>query len=167
MRRIGYWLRSQTQYALQSPYLYHLYGDVLYARLSRPMVQRLGLARMPPHRRQYYEELYKLVNRFQPREVLLHHTEDATACRCIVLAAPQAATGSSLHGYASAEFVSPEGVNVALIQQPHRGTRHAARWRSLQQEDDYRVSIDLYDVGILIGNPHLSPQHLILKGWGW
>ena len=164
---MAYWMKAQTQYALQSPYLYRLYGEVLYARLQPVTARRLELAHQPLHRRQYYEELYKLVNYFQPQEVALQDQEDAAARRCIASASPQA---HILITHAVAEdisFCSPDGESIALLRTPYRDALRRHRWQQLQETPKYRVCIDLYDVGIMVDNPHLSPQYFLLKGWGW
>lgn len=138
MNRLTYWLSAQTIYNLQSPYLYKLCGEVLCARISRSTRARL---RLPRRHRQYHEEVYKLSNYFAAR--CTHVSE----CEC--------------------QLALSDGSRIAVIRAPHCNKLAEQRWRQLQQEQPWRVALDMYDVGVLLSNPRLSRQRFVLKGWGW
>lgn len=167
MNRVSYWLRSQTRYGLHSPYIYRLYDEVLYAALRKSVMKQLPSKSHHLRCRQYYEELFKLVNYFRPAKVVLNDADDAAACQCISLACPQAQKEFSPSALEDITFTVGKEETIALLKSPHRSAEQALHWQQLQQCGDYRVSLDLYDVGILLNNPHLSPQHFLLKGWGW
>ncbi|MDY5968707.1 MAG: hypothetical protein SPJ13_01645 [Bacteroidales bacterium] len=138
MNRLKYWLSAKTVYHLHSPYLYQLYGEVLGPRLSR----RTRIRLRPPRRyRQYHEEVYKLSNHFQ------------VPCECV--------TDNEC------QFTLPDGSQIAVVRAPHRNKGAEQHWRQRQQEQLWRVSLDMYDVGVLLSNPRLSRQQIVLKRWGW
>jgi len=47
-----------------------------------------------------------------------------------------------------------------VIDRPHRDE---ALWQSLCDDDNYQVTLDLYDVGIAVNSPRLSRQHFLLR----
>lgn len=111
MTRLQFILRAQTAYHLQSPYLYRLYNEVLFARIPRRRRQALGL-------RTKSEALhYKLRNAL------------------------------------------PDG-SFLFLSHPHR---QEARWQEMQQEPRATVTLDLYHSGIVLLNPKLQKQHLLLR----
>lgn len=59
-------------------------------------------------------------------------------------------------------FQSFDGIgDFCVVNRPHRSRQNESQWSNLCKQ--YRVSIDLYDVGLLLSNPHLHPQHFLLR----
>ena len=141
MNRITYWLTANTIYNIQSPSLYRLCGEVLCARLPHALRRRL-----PRRHRKYHEALYKLSAHLGARAV------------------PMGGAGDGMRG---SLLALRDGRRVAVVCAPHASASAARHWGQLRQEREWRVSIDLYDVGVLLDDPRLSRQHIVLKGWGW
>ncbi len=166
MHYLRYLLTARTAYGLHSPALFRLYQEVLYARLSPHTAKRLQLRRLPRRCRQYHEVLFKLACRYAPQRVLLRRTDDAT-CRCLACACPQAAVQEDATLHEDCLLLSATGERIALVCLPHGTPVQRQRWQQLREEGRYPVLLDLYQVGVLLDNPHLSAQYLMLKGVGW
>ena len=54
-----------------------------------------------------------------------------------------------------------EGVKV--VCRPHHCRARELRWMAQQGNAKYHVSIDMFDVGLLLTNPKLHRQHFVLK----
>lgn len=136
MTRLEYWIKADTQYTVHSPFVFDMYRKVLFARLSRQQRQRV--------RAQYgsdtsfYQTLYKIADHYHMRL-----GEGRPDC-CI------------LEG-------DGELSSVMLVNRPHANLKSEAHWDGLKSNADYQISIDLYDVGLLIRHPKLHRQHFMLK----
>ena len=151
MTRLHYWLHAQTQYNIHSPFLFDMYREVLFARLTPEERRRHAI---PRHDR-YRELLYKCCNHYhlevapdsQPAPVLLTSTL-LTPTQFSTLNNCQPDTGQ---------------FSILLLSRPHATPVAEQQWESLKADPTYQVSLDLYDVALLIRNPRLSPQHLLLR----
>ena len=47
-----------------------------------------------------------------------------------------------------------------VVDHPHR---NESQWQAFVDDSRWQVTIDLFDSGIAIANPHLSKQHFILR----
>ena len=133
MTRLEYWIRAQTQYSVHSPFVFDLYREVLFAEVAH--------ASLPPCRwgsRRYSALCYKLKDHFGLTTI--------------------AATDQQAVFSGTADF----GM-VLVVNHPHRDNAAEQRWADLCRTEPYRVSIDLYDVGLLFTNPRLHRQHFLLK----
>lgn len=133
MTRFEYWLRAQTQYSIHSPFVFDLYRKVLFAKVSKKL--------LPKGKRNSYRYralCYKLSNHFALRT--LSTTEMKTEMQ-----------GTDDFG------------RVLVVNHPHQDRITEQEWNRLRNTDPYRVSIDLYSVGVLFSNPHLHRQHFLLR----
>ena len=138
MNRLEYWLRADTQYRVHSPFVFDLYRKVLFARLDRETQKRVCAPARKRCDRLFHELVYKLADHYGLR--LLQNDGDMAV----------------LEGGNPVE-------RVAVVRRPHRDSQVEQRWRNLQADSSYRVSIDMYDAGVLLDNPKLHPQHFLLK----
>lgn len=135
MNRLQYWIKAQTQYGVHSPFVFDMYRKVLFARVGKARRKRLGITRDAA----YHELVYKLRDHYG-LQVVCYDGDEA------VLQGDPAAFGS-----------------VKVVCRPHSCKARELRWQAQQGNAKYRVSIDLYDVGLLLDNPRLHPQHFLLK----
>lgn len=56
-------------------------------------------------------------------------------------------------------LVTPDG-DFVVVNRPHR---NEPQWQAIVADPQWQVTIDLFDSGIAIANPHLSKQHFILR----
>ena len=145
MTRLHYWLHAQTQYNLHSPFLFDMYREVLFARLTPEERRRHAI---PRHDR-YRELLYKCCNHY--------HLEVAADSQ----PAPVLLTSTLLTPTQFSIFNSP--FSILILSCPHATPAAEQQWEHLKADPTYQVSLDLYDVALLIRNPHLTPQHLLLR----
>lgn len=62
----------------------------------------------------------------------------------------------------AALFRSTNGIgDFCVVNCPHRSRQSERQWDTLCA--NYNVSIDLFDVGLLLTNPHLHSQHFLLR----
>ena len=54
-------------------------------------------------------------------------------------------------------------LSILLLSRTHATPAAEQQWEKLKADPDYQVSIDLYDVALLIRNPHLPRQHFLLR----
>lgn len=135
MNRLQYWIKAQTQYSVHSPFVFDMYRKVLFARVGKDMRQQLGITRDAP----YHEMVYKLRDHYH-LQTLCYDDDEA------VLQGDPAAFGT-----------------VKVVCRPHGCKARELRWQAQQGNTKYRVSIDLFDVGLLLDNPKLHRQHFLLK----
>ncbi len=166
MSYLRYLLVARTAYGLHSPALFRLYQEVLYARLSPSTRQQLQLSEQPRRRRQYYEVFYKLLRRYAPQRVVLKEV-DTMIARCLTQTCPQTVVQTDTEQQEDCLLLSAVGERIALVYLPHGSKARRERWQQLRRSNRYSVQLDLYHVGVLLNNPHLSPQYLMLKGRGW
>lgn len=133
MTRLEYWFRAKTQYGVHSPFVFDLYREVLFASVPRCVV---GDA--PRGERRYRAICYKLAD---------HFALDVLAS----------------DGWQTLMAGAEDFGKVLVVNKPH-GCREAEEaWGRLCHTEPYRVSIDLYDVGVLFSNPRLHCQHFLLR----
>ena len=58
-----------------------------------------------------------------------------------------------------ARFSCPDG-DFLILDHPHR---HEERWQAVMADPAWQATLDFYDYGIAVANPHLSKQHFILR----
>jgi len=144
MTRVGYWIKAQTQYGVHSPFVFEMYRKVLFARVDKGAYEAYA-AQLPAEvaanrrDRRYVETVYKL--------------QDYYGLRTVCLDADEAVL---MGGDGSLE-------SVKVVCRPHRCRARELRWMAQQGNAKYNVSIDLFDVGVLLYNPKLSGQHFVLK----
>ena len=165
MTRVEYWFRAKNQYGLHSPYMFELYCDVLHAVLTRGDRRRLrrAVGRCTCGEWRYYVLLYKLACHFRATDATLQAEGDAVR-RCLAMACEgmRVTVADESEGLAWIRLTAADGQRLAVVLKPH-GSRAAEReWERMKQLDDYNVSVDLYDTGLLIANKHLSRQAFIL-----
>lgn len=135
MNRLQYWIKAQTQYGVHSPFVFDMYRKVLFARVGKDVRRQLAIT----HDHAYHEMVYKLRDHYH-LEVLCYDDDEA------VLQGDPATFGT-----------------IKVVCRPHRCQAREYRWKAQQENAKYRVSIDLYDVGLLLNSPRLHPQHFLLK----
>ena len=147
MNRLEYWMKAPTQYNVHSPFVFEMYRKVLFAHAKDADVDAF-LAQLPPEWavpqnggrvRRYLEMVYKM--------------QDHYRLRLICLDADEAVMEGDDDG--------PRTVKVVF--QPHHCRARELRWTAQQGNAKYNVSIDLYDVGILMFHPKLHKQYFILR----
>ena len=143
MTRIYYWLHAQTQYNIHSPFLFEMYRDVLFAHLTDGERLRTGIARGD----RYHEIIYKCCNHYQL--AVVPNAKPITLNSQLLTINSQLLTSSSL--------------SILVVDRPHASRLDEQQWEQLKANPDYQVSVDLYDVALLIHNPKLSAQHLLLR----
>ena len=137
MNRLMFWMKSKTQYNIHSPFVFDLYSNVLFAKLTPaqsaqvPEVSGWG-------ERRYYEMVYKF--------------QDYFGLKCV----EQGDEHTVLQGGSSFG-------KVKIVCRPHADRKSECAWNKMQTDIDYGVSIDLYDVGILLSNAKLHPQKFLLR----
>lgn len=136
MNRLEYWIKADTQYDVHSPFVFDMYRKVLFARLSRRQKRqaRERFGCASP----FFQILYKMVDHYRMEQ-------GERQLDCVVLEG---------RGDLS---------KVVLVDRPHATPGAEEHWARLKAETDCQVSIDLYDVGLLIWHPKLHRQHFLLK----
>ncbi len=132
MTRLHYWLHAKTQYDIHSPFLFEMYREVLFARMSAADCHRLGI---PRHDR-CSQVAYKCCNHYHLAPVA--SSQPGRLCEGLQL-------------------------SIFIVDRPHASHAAERQWETLKADPSYQVSLDLYDIALLIRNPHLHPQHLLLR----
>lgn len=52
---------------------------------------------------------------------------------------------------------------IVVVDRPHASRQSELDWDRLKSEECYRVSIDLFDVGLLFSDKRLHRQHFLLR----
>lgn len=138
MNRLEYWIKAQTQYRVHSPFVFDMYRKVLFARLPKDISRRLA-AEHADQRRCYRELVYKLQDHYHLRAVCYDADE-------AVLVGDPGTFGT-----------------LKVVCRPHSSRLRELRWNAQCGNTKYTVSIDLFDVGLLMGHPKLHRQHFLLK----
>lgn len=136
VNRLQYWLHARTRYNLHSPFLFDLYDRVLVARLDAQ--QKAALIVTDRREQRYREMVFKLSDYCALQTVA--STENTT-----VLAGTQTVKGA------------------VVMCQPHRTKESERQWQRLCDDTTYNIAIDMFDVGIVLHNPHLLPQRFLLR----
>lgn len=149
MNRLEYWIKAQSQYSVHSPFVFEMYRKVLFARVKDSDLDDF-VAQLPPEwvaslskdgrlSRQYLAMTYKLHDHYQMCLVCIDSDE------------------AVLEG-------GDQGLElVKVLFRPHRHRARELRWMAQQNNAKYNVSIDLFDVGILMFHPKLHKQHFLLR----
>ena len=135
MNRLHYWLHAKTQYDIHSPFVFEMYRDVLFARIDDATRRRHGI----PRGDRFREVVYKCCDHYR-------------------------LTVSDRQAGGIAQLTSPDTpLAIQVIDRPHATPAAEQEWQRLKSTPGYPVSIDLYDVSLLIHNPHLHPQAFLLR----
>lgn len=62
--------------------------------------------------------------------------------------------------YSPSITLSSKDGDFFVVDHPHR---NESQWQAFVDDSRWQVTIDLFDSGIAIANPHLSKQHFILR----
>lgn len=153
MNRFQFFLKAKTQYNLHSPFVFHLYREVLFAPLDKVRRKELGIERSDL----YGELLYKLTNHLRP-DTLFLPSEDPKAATIVQKASPKTIT-------TTLATLPSSSSRASLIIFPHPHTSHDTeeQWHQICQTDKSTASIDLYYAGIVLFDPKLSKQHFLLR----
>ena len=138
MNRLQYWIKAQTQYSVHSPFVFDMYRKVLFAQLPKELLQQV-LREHATGCRQYHELVYKLTDHYHLQQ--LCYDEDEA-----VLQGDPQTFGT-----------------VKVVCLPHGSRLRELRWNAQCGNSKYNVSIDLFDVGLLMSHPKLHKQHFLLK----
>ena len=144
MTRIEYWIKAQTQYRVHSPFVFEMYRKVLFARVDADAYKAFA-AQLPADMlydrrcRRYIETVYKM--------------QDYYHLRMVCFDSDEAVLEGGREGL--------EGVKV--VCRPHHCRARELRWMAQQGNAKYDVSIDMFDVGLLLTNLKLHRQHFVLK----
>lgn len=144
MNRVEYWIKAQTQYRIHSPFVFEMYRKVLFANVGDGAYEAYvsGLPaelRNDRTARRYVETVYKIQDYYHMRTLCMDADEAVLAAGCGGM----------------------EGVKV--VCHPHHRRARELRWMAQQANAKYNVSIDMYDVGVLITNPRLHRQQFVLR----
>lgn len=138
MNRLEYWIKAQTQYRVHSPFVFDMYRKVLMARLPRSLSRRLAREHGTQDRR-YREMVYKVKDHY--RLTTVRYDDDEAVLEGV-----------------------PGGFEmVKVVCRPHASRLRELRWEAQCGDEKYNVSIDLYDVGLLLCHPKLRRQRFLLK----
>ena len=144
MTRIEYWIKAQTQYRVHSPFVFEMYRKVLFAHVDadayKAFADQLPVDLASDRRcRRYIETVYKMQDYYHLRMVCFDSDE------------------AVLEG-------GSEGLEgVKVVCRPHHCRARELRWMAQQGNAKYHVSIDMFDVGLLLTNPKLHRQRFVLK----
>lgn len=155
MTRLEYWIMADTQYRVHSPMVFEMYRKVLFAGVGKELQNRMceGLSaeaaemvRLAPRcDRKYHELVYKMRDHYAMKVVSYDEDE------AVLEAGVDPATGVQVMD------------KVKVVCRPHRHHPRELRWSAQQGNAKYNVSIDMYDVGLLMWCPHMRPQRFILR----
>ena len=170
MTRLHYWLHAQTQYNIHSPFLFDMYREVLFARLTPEERRRHAI---PRHDR-YRELLYKCCNHYHLQPATPSPQQPTAPDRASHSSpklgeVPQRGGGvcqtllTPTHTFTHSHIHTLNNLSILLLSRPHATPAAERQWETLKADPTYQVSLDLYDVALLIRNPHLTPQHLLLR----
>ena len=152
MTRLYYWLHAETQYGLHSPFLFEMYRRVLFARLTGEECRRHGIR--PGDR--YGELIWKCRDYYQLEAA--EEAPQATAGTTLLVQQVQQKSSLAINGQPdSGQF------SILIVDHPHGSEAAERGWERMKGDPSFHVSIDLYDVALLIRNARLSPQHLLLR----
>lgn len=138
MNRLQYWIKAQTQYRVHSPFVFAMYRKVLFARLPKELSRKVEEEYTIGGRR-YREMVYKLKDHYRLRQICYSSDE------AILEGDPQTF-----------------GM-VKVVSRPHGSRLRELCWNTQCNSGEYNVSVDLFDVGLLMSHPKLHRQHFLLK----
>ena len=157
MTRLKYWIMADTQYGVHSPFVFEMYRKVLFASVGKDLRHRRRqgrteredamVASAPRRATAYHELVYKLRDHYGLQ--LVCYDEDEAVLK-------QADTDTARRGDNRLE-------SVKVVCRPHRSHARELRWRAQQGNEKYNVSIDIYDVGVLMMHRGQIRQHFVLR----
>ena len=160
MTRLEYWITADTQYRIHSPFVFEMYRKVLFAEVDKSLRDRMAVgvpeeavAAMQTARRReraYHEIVYKLRDHYGLK-VVCYDSDEAVLC-------PE--SGQANNPETRQPFIEGE---MKVVCRPHRCRARELRWQAQQGNTKYNVSIDLYDVGVLMYCPRMRKQRFLLK----
>ena len=152
MTRLEYWIKADTQYRIHSPFLFEMYRKVLFAEvdnslrccMTKDLPQETAelIASAERRDRAYHEVVYKLRDHYGLK-VVCYDGDEAV-----------------LSPKSEQAFIEGE---MKVVCRPHRCHARELRWMAQQGNAKYNVSIDMYDVGLLMNCPRMHRQHFVLK----
>ena len=156
MTRLKYWIVADTQYGVHSPFVFEMYRKVLFASVGKELRARMGegltevqaamVAAAPRRDREYHELVYKLRDHYG-LSVVCYDEDEAVLQH----------TGNG--GRPAADGLD----TVKVVCRPHRNHARELRWRAQQGNEKYNVSIDMFDVGLLLMHCGQCRQHFVLR----
>lgn len=152
MTRLEYWITADTQYRIHSPFVFEMYRKVLFAEVDCQLQSRMAKG-LPPkaeemirtagrREREYHEMVYKFRDHYG-LEIVCYDEDEAVL------------SPKSEHAFIEGE--------MKVVCRPHRCRARELRWQAQQGNAKYNVSIDLYDVGVLMYCPRMRKQRFLLK----
>ena len=131
---------NRLQFWLHARTRYNLHSPFLFDLYDRVLLARLEGKREPVPRRdrRYRDMVYKMSDFFSMQ--VTETTDDRTV-------------------------LVGEGVvkKAVVVRRPHRSSVVEKQWYAMSDTSDCNIVIDLFDVGLLIQNPHLRPQQFLLR----
>lgn len=131
---------NRLQFWLHARTRYSLHSPFLFDLYDRVLLARLEGKREPVPRRdrRYRDMVYKMSDFFSMQ--VTETTDDRTV-------------------------LVGEGVvkKAVVVRRPHRSSVVEKQWYAMADTSDCNIVIDLFDVGLLIQNPHLRPQQFLLR----
>ena len=160
MTRLEYWIMADTQYRIHSPFVFDMYRKVLFAEVDKSLRDRMAEG-MPEEavaamqtagrrERAYHEIVYKLRDHYGLK-VMCYDGDEAVLC-------PE--SGQASNPETGQPLIEGEMKEVC---RPHKCHARELRWQAQQSNAKYNVSIDMYDVGLLMNCPRMHRQHFVLK----
>lgn len=149
MTRLEYWINSQTQYRIHSPFVFEMYRKVLFARLDKELRARM-LSLMPDEMKLHYQQADW---REQKYHEMVYKLKDHYGMQTVCYDADEAVLRGG----------EPEFGTLKVVCRPHRCRARELRWQAQQGNSKYNVSIDLFDVGLLMRQDKLHNQHFLLR----
>ena len=131
---------NRLQFWLHARTRYSLHSPFLFDLYDRVLLARVeqGREAVPRRDRRYRDMVYKMSDFFAMRTVST--TPDTTAL-------------------AGSQVVD----RAIVVRCPHRSRQSEKEWETLCANANYNIAIDLFDVGLVLHNPHLLPQHFLLR----
>lgn len=173
MNRLEYWLKSWTGHNLHSPWMFRFYNDVLASGMPEEYRGNRELREAGRGRRVTAELIYKTMNYFGYERVTVMGTDAQLP--------PWAQRGNARSVFVeretdllvvpySGEDKQPQirqvGIRkggMIIVERPHADRLREVWWNGLYDEFLPVVSVDMYDVGMLIFREGLHPQKFILR----
>ena len=132
--------------------VFEMYRKVLFAEVDSSL-RRCMAEGLPPEaeemirtagrrEREYHEVVYKLRDHYGLK-IVCYDSDEAV-----------------LRPESGNAFIEGE---MKVVCRPHRCRARELRWQAQQGNAKYNVSIDMYDVGLLMFCPKMRKQHFILK----
>lgn len=131
---------TRLEYWLRAQTQYNVHSPFVYDLYRHVLFARVegGICRNVPRERRRFEQIcYKLEHYFEVE-------------RCE-------------KGDGHAMYLCADVGAIEVVCRPHADREAEQNWEQRCNDGAYRVSIDLYDVGLLFSNPRLHRQRFILR----